>query len=99
MIFAEAEPNEWNFIVVNGHNEMGDAILFFDGEDINFITPKTSMLDILVALGIFKSKGQARKNWKRTGVTVPDGFTDLKKVGKLNKRITLFNPTAILDEN
>jgi len=80
---------EHNFIVKNGFELEGDKELFFQGEPVEFIPNEWKMADLLVHVGVFKSKSQARQNWRKTGEAIPDGFTDLKKIGKLNNRITI----------
>ena len=71
-------------------NELSKII--FEGEDFILVPNSYTMLDILFKCGIFQSKGQARKNWKKTGTEIPNGFTDLEGIGKLNKRITIWKP-------
>jgi hypothetical protein len=48
--------------------------------------------DILVKASIFKSKGDARKNWTRTGKEIPWGFNDFENIGKLKHRIVIYKP-------
>lgn len=53
-------------------------------------TPETRFPDILVSLGIFPSKGQARKNgWDKE---IPEGWTDIT-IGKLKHRICILKLT------
>lgn len=93
-----------NFIVANGEELHTDASLFFSDkngkvhEPVIEITSDKDMYDILVMADIFPSKGQARKNWTRTGAEIPKGFTDLTNIGKLRHRITILNP-IIVEEN
>lgn len=81
-----------NYIVKNDKYRDGDDILFFDGEEVCFIDDNKDMYDILVMAGLFKSKNQAKNNWTRTGKEIPKGFNDYMNIGKLNKRLTVFNP-------
>lgn len=83
-----------NFIVQNGNVLDGDKEALFGDEPVEFIPPSTTMFDILVVSGIFPSKSQARKNWTRTGETIPDGFSSFERIGKLKHRIHIWNPTA-----
>ena len=83
-------PREKNVIIGDGVLE-SDYELFFGPleEDDIFVTfpVDAKFQDIAVAFGIFKSKGQARKNgW---GGDIPDGFWNKEKIGKLNHRITI----------
>jgi hypothetical protein len=85
---------EFNFVIQNKdftvNKDLVDAL--FDGEDVQVISDVFDMFDILVITNMFRSKSEARKNWKRTGKEIPEGFTDLEDIGKLHKRITIFNP-------
>jgi hypothetical protein len=88
--------SEFNFLILNGNEKEGDCELFFGcpkEEVVQVpIDSKWDMFDILVCSGIFPSKGQARKNWKKTDGEIPAGFSDFAKLGKLNCRITILNP-------
>ena len=81
---------EFNFVI--GEVDVPDSI--FDGEDFVQLPVFTDMFSILVEAGIFPSRGQARKNWNKTGKDVPAGLTDIEKIGKMNTRITIWNPTG-----
>lgn len=83
---------DYNFIVINGNNEERDKKLFFDDEDIIFISNEADMFDVLVIAKLFKSKSEARKNWKRTGKDIPKGFTCLERLGMLKHNIYILNP-------
>lgn len=98
---GERKVTEFNFVIVNQHFCSSDVELFFDDEKVEYIKcPIDSgigdrpidMYDILVKVGIFKSKSIARKNWNRTGPQIPKGFSDFKGIGKLKRRITILNP-------
>lgn len=70
---------------------MGDEQeLFFCGEDVTFLESSADMYDVLVLVQIFTSKSQARKSGRDK--EIPKGFTELT-VGKLKKKIYIFNPT------
>lgn len=85
---------EFNFVITNENlNENSDLIdALFGGEGFVPLSTGADMFDILVMTGMFRSKSDARKNWNRTGQSVPEGFTDLERIGKLKKRITIWNP-------
>lgn len=83
---------EFNVIVKNEFVVGDEADLFFGGERIFTIPPTFDMFELLVACGVFSSKGQARKNWKLSGKDIPDGFSDFINVGKQKVRITILNP-------
>lgn len=86
---------EFNLVVNNQslkkHNDLLPR-LFGKEDELELIPDDWSMLDLLVHLGMFRSKSDARRTWKRTGFDVPAGFTDLTGVGKLNHRLTIWNP-------
>ena len=86
---------EFNVIVQNDNLESNvDLFKHLFGEDEGFVGvgPDEDMFDILVMFGLFRSKGEARKNWKRTGREIPEGFTDIERIGKLKHRLTIWNP-------
>lgn len=83
---------EVNIIITTDHLEDGDQRLFFGDEAVVFMDTSTTMFDILTQFGFFQSKSEARKNWKRTGQEIPDGFTDIENIGKMNRRLTILKP-------
>lgn len=98
-----------NVMVDNGHLKEGDFERFFsspnrsswdvlgmdEGESAITVKPgQKDMFDLLVMLGIFPSKGQAMKNWKKSGREIPIGFSDFEQIGKLNNRLTILNPVG-----
>lgn len=86
---------EWNFVRINEHwtPEMEKLLFQADPQEpINIITATTDMFDILVAMKVFSSKGEARRNWKLTGKDIPLGFTDFKGIGKMKHRLTIWVP-------
>lgn len=80
---------EYNIIVKTDEYKETDKELFFGDEEVIFVPETTTMWDVLVECGVFKSKSEARKNFTRTGKDIPDGFTDLEGLGKLKTRITI----------
>jgi hypothetical protein len=65
--------------------------IFHPEDDIIFIGSNLDMYDILLKFGFFKSKNDARKNWKQTGKDVPLGFNDFR-IGKRKRLLSIFNP-------
>lgn len=64
--------------------------IFFHEEDISeieILPSDTNILDILVKANVFKSKSQARKNWKKE-TEIPYGFSDLL-LGKKKNRVCI----------
>lgn len=86
---------DFNFAVRNEfwNQPMEDAIFSKDVDPSQFIQPlhTQDMFDILVGIGVFKSKSEARKNWRGTGQQIPEGFNSFT-VGKLKNRIFIWNP-------
>ena len=68
---------------------------------INYLPPTTDMFDILVALNIFPSKGQAAKNWKLTGKAIPLGWSQFLVAKHKPTRVLLyiFNPIVVKEES
>lgn len=61
-----------------------------EGETYGVLDENWRFPDLLVSLGIFPSKGQARKNgWDKD---IPEGWTDIT-IGKLKHRICILKRT------
>jgi hypothetical protein len=86
--------NELNVVIINQNYEHErDLVPLIFGEDIiTYFQDDADMFDLLVYLNIFKSKAEARRNWKRTGGNIPFGYTEFKKIGKFSKSLYIFNP-------
>jgi hypothetical protein len=79
-----------NDFIVNPDGADWDTVQFcrdviFDGSPVTELPRTATWLDVLVQVGIFPSKGQARKNWKGP-VDIEPGLTILQ-AGK--KRIEI----------
>lgn len=79
-----------NDFIVNPDGATAETVQFcrdaiFDGSPVTQLVPTATWLDVLVVVGIFPSKGQARKNWKGP-VDIEPGLTILQ-AGK--KRIEI----------
>lgn len=85
------DEQEVNIVVRNENLRETDVQLFFGDEDVLFVDTGLDMFDVLVMCGFFQSKSEARRNWKRTEQSIPDGFTDIEGIGKLKRRLTIFN--------
>jgi len=88
---------EFNFVIDNenflDNEDLIESLFGLNETETVQIVPSTfDVFDMLVDAGLFRSKSEARKNWKRTGKDVPEGFTDIKDIGKLHKRLTIWNP-------
>lgn len=89
--------SEFNFVCMNEFWDKAteDALLQpRPDEHIYDLNVNEDMFDILVRAQCFKSKGEARRNWKRTGKEVPQGFSDFTGIGKFRTRITIWIPVA-----
>lgn len=80
-----------NIIVDNGNVWPDDKQMLFGDEDVVIVIPQTTIYDLLVMLGSFPSKSQARKNW-RQGATIPAGWSEFF-VGKLRRHLCIWNPS------
>ena len=70
--------------------------LFPDDEIVWVFDPQEKdMFDFLLMLGLFKSRGQARKNWKNTGAEIPRGWTEFNGLGKFRKSLCIWHPRGI----
>lgn len=80
-----------NIIIVNGNNELNDRFLFFPEDEEVQVLSNVDMFDLLVMLGSFENRSQARKNWKQTDKNIPLGFSSFT-IGKLKRELTILNP-------
>lgn len=80
----------WN-ILINNEFVVGDEADLFFQAPIDWIADKdTDMWTILVFIGAFKSRSDAKRNgFERT---IPDGWTELK-VGKFKVHVCILKPT------
>ena len=66
--------------------------LFPIDEPVEVLDPGgLDMYDLLVRLGAFESRSQARKNWRLTGADIPPGFNHWV-IGKMKKELCVWNP-------
>lgn len=89
--------DDFNIVIVNEHHaKLHDlTAALFGAETVNLHPSTDTMFDILVRYGAFSSKGQARKNWKQTGMEVPPGFNHFR-VGR--KQLWIWSPVEVPDE-
>lgn len=95
-----------NFVVANEFYNQLDADDIFALEDwskfkkngpypkiepYSLVKEDFSILDLLVAINIFSSKSQARKNWKGP-VEIPSGYTEFKSLGKFKRNLYVLKP-------
>lgn len=65
----------------------------FDPQESISLQPEWTMAHIAVAMELFPSLGQARKNgWSDP---IPEGYTERFKIGKMNKALYIYNPPEI----
>ena len=83
--------NDLNIVIENEHCRKDMLHLFFETDDlITFLPAETTLADIGVLLGLFPSKGQARKNgWNGE---IENGWTEKLGVGKLKKNLWIWKP-------
>lgn len=73
---------------------------YFYSNVINYVPMGTKLLDILVAAKLFKSKNEARSNWKRRFELEPF-WNKFEGLGKLKRNLYILNLTeefVCLDE-
>lgn len=83
-----------NIIISNSDLLDGDRELIFQDEEVYF-TETIDLPTLLVELGIYKSKGDARKAG-RTGV-ISTGYSEVK-ASKI-RRFYIWNPKIVLDKD
>ena len=66
---------------------------FYEDDEIEYVEPgEADVLDLLVRLKVFPSKGQARKNWKGP-VEIPPGWFEAQ-IGKRRLSLFVWNPAS-----
>jgi len=75
-------------VLIKGFQE-NDPELFFgpieETDSFIILDERSRWPEVMVACGIFKSKGDARRNgWNKD---IPLGFTEIPKIGKLRHKI------------
>ena len=82
-----------NVMVDNGNLRETDRKMLFPKEErVIIVNPEeTSIFELLVMIGSFESKSQARKNWNGAN-TIPAGWSEFK-IGKLKRHLCIWNPT------
>ena len=89
-----------NIIVENGNVWDTDSANLFPGnERVDILWPGhgKDMFDLLVIIGAFPSKRQAKKNWTKTGPEIPLGWNEFV-IGKRRRFLCIWNPTPWEDE-
>jgi hypothetical protein len=88
-----------NVVIDNPNFEDEDIkTLFPDDEDVKLFKEGTiDIFDLLVMMGSFQSKGQAKKNWAGPK-EIPFGFSEFI-VGKLKRHLTIWNPQLSVRNN
>ena len=86
-----------NFVIKNEHWDQRMEDLLFQAAEgpkdpITYIQDDTDMFNLLVTMGVFTSRGECRRNWKKTAQRIPDGFTFLQKLGKKNVQFAVWRP-------
>lgn len=77
-----------NIIVNNGFVQDTDRVTLFGDEEVLVVEPQ-SLTDLVITLGLFSSKSQARKA-NRVG-EIPTGYSEFK--GNKKTPLYVWNPT------
>lgn len=82
-----------NIIIRTSSVQEGDReLLFPDDEMVHiFDQEQKDIFDLLIILGAFPSKSQARKNWNGPK-EIPEGWSEFF-VGKLKRHLCIWNPS------
>ena len=86
--------NFLNVVVSNEYVQEYDRnTLFPDNEDVLVLWPghKKDIYDLLIIIGAFPSKSQARKNWKGPSY-IPTGWNEFW-VAKAKRHLCIWNPS------
>ena len=85
-----------NVIIRSDRVKLEDRVNLFPNEEVVFVfdPEDKDMFDLLIILGVFKSRGQARQNWKKTGREIPTGWSQFTGLGRFRKELCIWNPGA-----
>lgn len=87
------DNNDLHIVIDHPSRDAEDDKLFrkiiFESEVINIVPRGTSLLDILVESGFFKSKNEARKNWSRGEMV--SGMNRFERIGKMKRNLYILN--------
>lgn len=87
---ANSPEKGFNFLI--GTPLPGDLLQAVFGEDLIRVRPvEFDMFDILVEIGVFKSRGECRKNWKKSDHVIENGCHSFL-VSKKDKPLFIFRP-------
>lgn len=79
-----------NVVVENEYFKEEDIELLFEtDEEVKRVT-NIDIFDLLIELGSFTSKSQAKKNWKGPH-QIPNGWSEFT-IGKLKRKLCIWNP-------
>lgn len=84
-------------VIINNKNVQDtDKWNLFEDDEVMVIFPGNprfkDMLDLLIHMGAFPSRSQARKNWKGP-IEFPLGFNEFVAIGKLKRSLAIWNPS------
>lgn len=86
---------DFNIVIKNEFwDESIETALFSTKDGVKAVITRIepcSFDKILVMCGVFPSRNAAKSNWKK-GLEVPPGYNDFTHLGKLQRRITVWNP-------
>jgi len=79
-----------NAVIDNGNVWPSDCdSLFPTNEEVLFFSSDTDIFDLLILIGAFPSRSQARKNWKHG--SLQSGWSEFF-VGKIKRHLCIWNP-------
>jgi hypothetical protein len=87
--------NELNVVILNENFDGNMQRQLFGDEMVDYyMENEYDMYDILVLFKVFASRGEARKNWTRTGKEIPPGYNEFRGIGKHKKSLYIWNPKS-----
>lgn len=90
-----------NIVIQNAELEGNEdliPLLFGIDVPIEYIPADFDIYDILVKYGLFKSKGDAKKNWKKSSQEIPEGLNSFERLGKLRLNLHIWKPPILHPE-
>ncbi len=98
-LFVSTHPGHC-FLITDSPEKLDRKILdfIFANQAFKTVPASTDMFDILVAIDAFKSKGEARRNWKWTNQQIEEGCHSFV-VGRKNVSLFIFKPVVCINKH
>ena len=85
-----------NIVVSTGKPSKELYSSHFGKEAVFVVDEKTDMYDLLVTIGVYSSKKQAKRCWRQTGRPIPYGLNTFQINERAEEKLRIFFPRPTL---